>query len=283
MKFSQKECKICNSVLNEFIDHTAKCPNCGILLFYPYPDRTKLESVFLNEEQNYEWYANSFTRKLNGFRDIITYTIENNDQKEYKVLDYGGASGQFALIFKSFFPKSEVFITDINDQSLFNEYRPLNNQIKFEEFKNDQNKFDIIFLNDVYEHVDDPVSLISLLDGKLKENGSIFIDTPRQFWIYPFFKKVNSYIYRKILRGTVSAAHLQIWTNNSFELSLKSTNLKIIRKKYYTELTQDPDYYIVGMTIRNQILKSLINIGVSLFLYTFRNKIFAVLKKIDFN
>tara|TARA_Y100000816_G_C26071056_1_gene563382 strand:- start:255 stop:1103 length:849 start_codon:yes stop_codon:yes gene_type:complete len=277
--YMKDKCKICNSLLNEFVDHTAKCSICGVLLYFPYPNKNQLESVFLNEEQNYEWYANSFTRKLNGFRDIITFVIEGTEQKEYRVLDYGGASGQFALIFKTFFPKSEVFITDINDNSLFEEYKSLNNQIKFNEFENDQTKFDIIFLNDVYEHVEDPLYLISVLEKKLNKNGKIFIDTPRQFWIYPLFRKINSYIYKKILRGTVSAAHLQIWTNYSFELSLKNTDLKIFKKKYYTELTQDPDYYIRGMNINNKIIKSILVFLAGLMLFTFRNKIFAVLKK----
>ncbi len=277
--YMKDKCKICNSLLNEFVDHTAKCSICGVLLYFPYPDKNQLESVFLNEEQNYEWYANSFTRKLNGFRDIITFVIEGTEQKEYRVLDYGGASGQFALIFKTFFPKSEVYITDINDNSLFEEYKSLNNQIKFNDFENDQTKFDIIFLNDVYEHVEDPLYLISVLEKKLNKNGKIFIDTPRQFWIYPLFRKINSYIYKKILRGTVSAAHLQIWTNYSFKLSLKNTDLKIFKKKYYTELTQDPDYYIRGMNINNKIIKSILVFLAGLMLFTFRNKIFAVLKK----
>ncbi len=277
--YMKDKCKICNSLLNEFVDHTAKCSICGVLLYFPYPDKNQLESVFLNEEQNYEWYANSFTRKLNGFRDIITFVIEGTDQNEYRVLDYGGASGQFALIFKTFFPKSEVYITDINDNSLFEEYKSLNNQIKFNDFENDQTKFDIIFLNDVYEHVEDPLYLISVLEKKLNKNGKIFIDTPRQFWIYPLFRKINSYIYKKILRGTVSAAHLQIWTNYSFKLSLKNTDLKIFKKKYYTELTQDPDYYIRGMNINNKIIKSILVFLAGLMLFTFRNKIFAVLKK----
>ena len=271
-------CKICDIKLIEFKDHTARCKNCGVLLYFPYPNNEQIESVKLSIKQNYEWYENSFIRKINGFRDIIAYSIQDRSKKDYKILDYGGASGQFALIFKSVFPQAEVFIADINDEALFVEYESLNTQIKFKDFENDQNKFDIIFLNDVYEHVDDPVNLIKILEKKLNIDGSIFIDTPRQFWIYPFFKIFNDYLYRKILRGTVSGAHLQIWTNDSFRESLKYSNLKIVKNKYYTELTQDPEYYVKGMTIKNFYLKKIILFFVSILLFTFRNKIFAILK-----
>ena len=271
-------CKICGINLTEFKDHTAKCKNCGVLLYFPYPNNDQIESVKLSIKQNYEWYENSFIRKINGFRDIIAYSIQDRSKKDYKILDYGGASGQFALIFKSVFPQAEVYIVDINDEALFVEYESLNTQIKFKDFENDINKFDIIFLNDVYEHVDNPVSLIKMLEKKIDLDGSIFIDTPRQFWIYPFFKIFNDYLYRKILRGTVSGAHLQIWTNDSFRESLKYSNLKIIKNKYYTELTQDPEYYVKGMTIKNFYLKKIILFFVNILLFTFRNKIFAILK-----
>ena len=241
--------------------------------------KKKIENVKLSEEQNYEWYENSFVRKLEGFKDIISFVFKKSSQKEYKILDYGGSSGQFALIFKSVFPKADVFITDINDNSLFKEYSIMNKQIKFNNFNNDINKFDVIFLNDVYEHVSDPVNLIEILEKKLNDDGLIFIDTPRQFWIYPFFKLFNKYIYRKILRGTVSGAHLQIWNEKSFKVSLRNTKLKIFKKKYYTELTQDPEYYVRGMTINNKFLKRIIIFGVSILLFTFKNKIFVILKK----
>tara|TARA_B100001057_G_C22734377_1_gene905175 strand:- start:113 stop:958 length:846 start_codon:yes stop_codon:yes gene_type:complete len=278
-KINSNVCKVCGGKLIDFIDHTAKCSNCGILLFYPYPNDNDILSAFMNEKDNYEWYANSFEKKIKGFAEIITFAVEDETQRNYKVLDYGGASGQFALIFKSFFPKSNVYITDINDRSLFEEYKPLNNQIKYKEFISDDNKFDFIFLNDVYEHVEDPIELISLLEKKLEDNGKIFIDTPRQFWIYPLFKFFNSNLYKKILKGTVSRAHLQIWTDHSFQLSLNNTNLKISKKKYFTELTQDTEYYLRGMGIRNKLLKKIILFFTAIFLFSFKNKIIAILSK----
>lgn len=273
------KCKICGTILEEIIDHTAKCKNCGVLLYYPYPTDEDILDAFMSENVGYEWYANSFERKITGFIDIIMFILDDKKQQSLNVLDYGGASGQFALIFKSFFPKSKVFITDINDNSLFKEYVPLNEQIKFNEFDKDKNTFDLIFLNDVYEHVEDPITLIQILEKKLNPDGRIFIDTPRQFWIYPFFKKLSKYVYKKILKGTVSKAHLQIWTDKSFDKSIENTDLFIVKKQYYTELTQNPEYYLRSMKINNVVLRKIILIFVSFFLFTFRNKILAVLKK----
>ena len=113
----------------------------------------------------------------------------------------------------------------------------------------------------------------------MNPDGRIFIDTPRQFWIYPFFKKFSKYIYKKILKGTVSKAHLQIWTDKSFDKSIENTDLFIVKKQYYAELTQNPEYYLRSMKINNVVFRKIILIFSFFFFFTFRNKILAVFKE----
>ena len=62
----------------------------------------------MSENVDSEWYANSFERKIKGFIDIIMFILDDKKQQSLNVLDYGGASGQFALIFKSFFPNQKI-------------------------------------------------------------------------------------------------------------------------------------------------------------------------------
>ena len=163
--------------------------------------------------------------------------------------------GQFALVFKSHFPLATVYITDISDESLLEEWRPLNVQIPFAEFAGDARTFDVIFLNDVFEHVSDPGQILTQLAGKLKPGGRIFIDTPKQFWIYPVTAVLSKPLYTKVLRGTVSAAHLQIWSKTSFDHVVKESGLRISRYEELSEYTMPPEYYMKNMRITNPVMK----------------------------
>ena len=128
-------------------------------------------------------------------------------------------------------------------------------QIPFGSFSKDATKFDFIFLNDVFEHVSDPGFVLKQLAGKLKTGGKLFIDTPRQFWIYPFTKLMSKSLYTKVLRGTVSTAHLQIWSRKSFEFVVRESGLKVRKYEESSEYTMPADFYLDNMGIRNPILR----------------------------
>lgn len=76
-------------------------------------------------------------------------------------------------------------------------------QIPFADFGDDGRKFDFIFLNDVFEHVADPLFVLKQLSGKLRSTGKLFVYTPKQFWIYPIAQLVSKPLYLKVLKGTV--------------------------------------------------------------------------------
>lgn len=179
----------------------------------------------------------------------------SNLRKKLDIFDYGGGGGQFALLLKSHFPEATVFITDINDDSLLQEWSASNSQIPFRSFALNDTKFDFIFLNDVFEHVSDPGGLLKQLATKLKIGGKLFIDTPKQFWIYPLTRLASEYLYTKVLRGTVSTAHLQIWSKKSFDLVVRESGLKIVKYKELSEYTMPADFYMKNMSITNPILK----------------------------
>ena len=180
---------------------------------------------------------------------------ESYKGRKLDILDYGGGGGQFALVCKSHFPESTIYITDISDESLLDEWSSLNTQIPFKKFNEDDKKFDFIFLNDVFEHVSDPLFVLKQLSGKLKSGGKLFIDTPKQFWIYPFTKLISKPLYTKVLKGTVSTAHLQIWSKKSFELVVKESNLEINKYEESSEYTMPANFYLKNMGITNPILK----------------------------
>lgn len=277
------KCKICGSGDLAVLAHTARCGSCGVLLYYPYP---KSDGELVREgtgkewerESVGEWYeASSFANHVN-FTNMLRFAMDESfGRGKLDILDYGGGGGQFAAVCRSHFPEATVFITDISDGSLLDGWKPFNRQIPFRDFESDGNRFDFIFLNDVLEHVSDPVFVLKQLSGKLKPTGKIFIDTPRQFWIYPATKWLSKSVYGKLLKGTVSAMHLQLWSKRSFRTVVKECGLSIARYKEASEFTMPADYYIRNMGVGNPLLV----LGMKLFFgcagFLARNKILCVL------
>jgi SAM-dependent methyltransferase len=194
------------------------------------------------------------------------------------ILDYGGGGGQFALVARSHFPQATVYITDINDHGLLDEWRPLNVQIPFGEFPRNSTRFDAIFLNDVFEHVADPVGVLRLLASKLKPDGRIFIDTPKVFWLYPVTRWLAPGLHAKLLKGTVSLNHLQIWSRRSFHHAVEKSGLRITKYAETSEYTMGADYYLSKrMGIQNSTVRCMGHLFFRVARWVAKNKIIAVL------
>lgn len=278
------KCKICGDSDVTVFAHTAKCRSCGVLLYWPYP---KIDSTLVLErggntvrEQALEWYSqSSFFNHLN-FTNMLRFAMDESfKKKKLDILDYGGGGGQFALICRSHFPEATVHITDISDDSLLEEWKSFNTQIPFSDFAHHQTKFDVIFLNDVFEHVSDPLFVLKQLSAKLNPSGRIFIDTPKQFWIYPVTKLLSKALYTKALKGTVSTAHLQIWSKRAFEFVVKECGLTVSKYAETSEYTMPADYYMKNMGINNPLLTLMGRIFYKHAKRLAKNKIMCVLSK----
>lgn len=286
--YEQTICKICGFKDLSIFKHTAKCKNCGVLMYYPYLEnnllevKTDPESITQYKKNWFLWYSKSAKLNHSNFTNMFLFSIENPERiysDVIKILDYGGGGGQFALICKSFLPLSEVSIVDINDYALLDNYKGLNNQIKWNDFLTDTTKFDFIFLNDVFEHVNDPLLILETLSKKLNEKGKIFIDTPRQFWLYPLLKIIYKPLYAKLLKGTVSTAHLQLWTEKSFLHVIDKAGLKAEKYIEVNEFTMKADHYLRNIGITNKILLYFGHIFYKMSKQTVKNKIMCLLVK----
>lgn len=285
-------CKICGSSNLTYLAHTAKCRDCGVLLCWPYPlireatyldlndnfdasEKQSLQNIWLN------WHINSGNRNHHNFQNMAQFALNDNQRhRKLQILDYGGGGGQFSLVLKSLYPLADSFIVDMQDNILLDVYRPMNQQIKFADFELDARKFDVIFMNDVFEHVSDPIGLLRVLRIKLKEDGYIFIDTPCQFWLYSFTKIISRNIHIKVLRGTVDYDHQQIWSKKSFETALNKSGFKITKYKQLSEYTQGASFYLDNMGIKNIFIRALGYLFVMLSPVIAKNKIMCLATKL---
>lgn len=277
-----ERCKICDSADLVILNHTAKCRACGVLFYYPYPEDRALLDIAEKKTADYvlAWYSKTSFYNHDNFTEMLRFTVDESfKRRSLDVLDYGGGGGQFAMVFKSHFPESTVYITDINDSSLLATWGPIQRHIPFADFDGDETKFDVIFLNDVFEHVGDPLSVLKQLAQKLKDGGRIFIDTPKQFWIYPVTKAISKSLFLKVLKGTVSKAHLQIWTKKSFRLVVEKSGCSIDKYEEISEYTMPAEYYLRNMGISNPIAKAFGSLFYRNASWLAKNKIVCVLSK----
>ena len=73
-ELNPKLCKICGSKKIQIFRHTAKCKNCGVLLYYPYPkdDEEIINSgEFKSFGNSFSWYARSSFYNHKNFTNII--------------------------------------------------------------------------------------------------------------------------------------------------------------------------------------------------------------------
>jgi len=269
-------CKICGDPGLAVTAHTARCRHCGVLLYYPYPAAS--EPCFTTSDAALNWYGISAAFNHTNFTRMLRYaTAGQPAMAPLSILDYGGGGGQFALICKSHFPRAAVYLLDINDNSALQEWAPFSHRLQFDAFAADTTRFDFIFLNDVFEHLDDPAATLRRLAGKLKPDGKIFIDTPRQFWIYPLTRILSRRLHLKLLRGTVSPAHLQIWSARAFGIAIQRAGLHVERMTAWAEFTLPCEYYLANMGITDPALRFA---GRAMYVaarFILRNKIACVL------
>ena len=270
-----------------FFAHTAKCSTCKVFLNFPYV--TPRETGHLqkqlspsdyaqDQKTSLSWHIQSGSKNHNNFTKMALFCEDFISRyNETEILDYGGGGGQFALVFKSLYPKTHCTIVDMVDSRLLEIYKPMNNQIKFSDFENNTKTFDFIFINDVFEHLTFPIETLQMLREKLNPNGKIFIDPPCSFWLYPVAKFFSKTIYRKLLSGTVDADHQKIWSTKSFYKACSKSGYSVLRYKRLSEYTQPAQFYMKNMGITNPFLRLLDKIFVWLSPLIARNKIMAVI------
>ncbi len=181
------------------------------------------------------------------------------------------------MVCKSHFPESTVYITDISDESLLEEWKPFNVQIPFKEFHKSEVMFNVIFLNDVFEHVTNPLYVLRQLAVKLMPKGVIFIDTPKQFWIYPVTKMFSHSLYHKVLKATVDADHQQIWSRRAFGTIVREIDLVITKYDEISEYTMPSEFYMNNMGIKDPLIRLFGRIFYRNAKFLAKNKIIAVL------
>ena len=219
-----------------------KCLKCGLVL-----RKTKIET---NELQETYDDKNYFTGYLENYKEFIeTFNRMLNLIEKYKnpgkILDIGCGLGFFLFVAKK---------RDWEDHGIeISKYASnfAKNKLKLNVINTDnldmfQDKyFDVIVLNHVLEHIENPSVILKQLKAKLKINGILFIGVPNISGLYPKYQKENwpslqplAHIYQftpktlKLLVQKIGFKPIKIITINRTHI-YNSKILNIISNKFF--------------------------------------------------
>ncbi len=242
IKKYNKKCIICNSSLDFYcnaydseyvtsdqIFEYAKCDKCKTVSIVQ--DISDLKSIY--PKNYYSFSKNAGKSVLNKIKDFIEVSMFKGIVKELygdnlSVLDVGGGTGWVLNSLKKATNRFKYFnIVDIDDNAqniaLSNGYSYFKGRI--EDYK-PKDKFDLIIMLNLIEHVNDPVSVLRKIKEITNKNGLIIIKTPNN-------DSLDARIFKKYNWGGLHAPrHFNIFSKQSIEIIAKNIGLEIESIKY---------------------------------------------------
>ncbi len=162
------------------ISRVVSCDNCNLKFINPRLDAEDIEDSYSNSLD--ETFSSQNLYRIETFKDTLIKLVKSkiiNTEKHKKILDIGCASGSFLVACKElgFQP------TGIEPNKKLVEYGKENYKVDIKQgilnsdsFKNE--KFDIITLWDVIEHLSNPSQTINIAKDLLNKEGLLIVNYP---------------------------------------------------------------------------------------------------------
>ncbi|KKQ95704.1 MAG: Methylase involved in ubiquinone/menaquinone biosynthesis [Candidatus Woesebacteria bacterium GW2011_GWB1_43_14] len=212
-----KKCVVCESKQCEalfIIDEVkiVRCRDCGLV-------RTLGKAKISYKEYHRD---DDYAKHEQLFRNIFHKRFDR--VKRYKkggrVLDIGASTGTMLQIFK--FHGWDVWgVEPSNSAEGLSEKGIKCTNSTFEKAKLPTNYFDVVIINHVLEHVENPVSFLEKVNEVLKKDGIVYVDVPN-------FDSLISMIRGKNWKYLSPGEHLYHFTPKTLENTLKRAGFEII-------------------------------------------------------
>lgn len=201
-----------------------KCNNCKSLSIDPVPVNS-LRDIYPSNYYSFSPNTSSYIQKIKQFLDkqFFMPILDDLSADSISILDIGGGSGWIMDQMKGFEPRiKKTFVVDIDANAeklaIENGHNFFNGRI--EDFHTLE-KFDLILMLNLIEHVDNPIEILSKARGLLKVGGRVIVKTPNH-------DSLDSRIFRNTYWGGLHCPrHWVLFTPESFSLAAEASNLKI--------------------------------------------------------
>lgn len=193
-----------------------KCRNCSFIFQYIENRSSVLQDIY-NKKENFSSYFNNYKIYIAHFIRILK-SIERF-KKTGKILDIGCGIGLFLYMAK--IRKWQEYGIEISnyasDFALKKLKLNVTNTNSLGAFSD--NCFDVIILNHVLEHLENPLLILSSVEKKLKEDGILFIGVPNIYGVLPKVMKNKWNLLQP-------HQHIYQFTPKSLKLLLKKFGFK---------------------------------------------------------
>jgi len=149
-----------------------------------------------------------------------------------KILDVGCSNGGFGKSIKENRDVEIWGIEPMNDpatkaRSVLDKVIENNIESAIKELPS--NYFDVIYFNDVLEHLLDPYFVLETIKDKLKDGGVVISSIPNIRYFRNFFKLLFNKDFEYTLEGVMDKTHLRFFTTNSIKNMYSNAGYSIIK------------------------------------------------------
>lgn len=234
-----KECKYCKGNIegiNEKFD-LVKCKNCQLIFARYIFDQNEFEETYnkLYNSENPKYRNHSIIEYENLKKGIykIGYNrkvlINKYVSPNANILEVGSGNGLTGCYIRNKFPNSEFTGIEL-DKKISEKAQSFGLNILIGDFSimsNMEEKYDVVLMWEVLEHIQDLKKCIELISNRLKPGGKFIFSVPN-------FNKRNNYKNRKdSIYQDAPPIHLNFFTKESIKKIFNSEDFKIksIKKK----------------------------------------------------
>lgn len=161
------------------------CHDCGMYYTSPYPDSLTLPELYRERaSKNFDIDNSQFFSSLKDYlmkRDLKRFLSSYRSIPE-SFVDIGAGNGRAVCMFRKIEPCADVVAVDFAEDPPERLNHAEFSSIKYMQTNiflgNDNNKFDLIMLRHVLEHVEHPLEFINTISRKLTERGMLVIEVP---------------------------------------------------------------------------------------------------------
>ncbi len=182
-----------NSQLN-FSNPTYVCKSCGLAQQYPIPPEDELQRLYATgsyyTEYKEERLGVKYPRGAESpiFKDGLSnkgervnlFVKQFPNIKECRVLDIGAGYGEFAYLLRSKWSCDAIHCIEPDERARQFIARELGIAVfkDFSEVLSNHQQYDVIIMNQVFEHVSDPMAFLDKVKPLLKAKGMVWVEVP---------------------------------------------------------------------------------------------------------
>ena len=210
-------------LLNDYNYELLECNNCKFIFQKFIPDENFAEELYekyISPEESLEKKISNIENMKKQYHNEINLIKKIFEDKEINILEFGAGWGFWSIEARKF--GFNVSCLELSKKRV--DYMKSKDLKVIDSIENDSEKYDLIYSDQTFEHINNPKETLDLLNRSLNTNGYIYLNFPSSFG---FKKKVRkNYTPKKDEAHPLE--HLNLYNRSSMNFLIKDTNLKII-------------------------------------------------------